>query len=72
MHQNVEKKKCSLLKTIVLAVKWDKLAIEISDESRQPKVSRVEIRALAGLFGPQKPGKSLGEIGKQSKIEKLR
>lgn len=56
----------------MLAVTWDKLAMEKSDESKQPKVSRVELRARAGLYWPQKPGQSLGEIGKQSKIEKLR
>ena len=43
-----------LLKTVTLAVKSDKLAIEKSGKSKQTKVTRVKLTTDRGLHRPEK------------------
>lgn len=54
------------LKTIALAVKWDKLLTEKSGKSKQPKVARVNLGVAWGLHIPDKPEwKPSNEVNRQ-------
>ena len=54
------------LKTIALAVKWDKLLKEKSGKSKQPKVARVNLGVAWGLHIPDKPEwKPSNEVNRQ-------